>query len=143
MALTNSRKVKYEYINNKTQPSWRRESRRPPSQGHYRAREDRSEQGFCTVSFRRNAGSGNRFGASNRSTRGIIGCCVEEQDEPGGGWFGARSQDRTGRNIHGKKQCLLLRRSDGCGGGANYARRNGRRSSCINARKIASGNNKS
>ena len=42
MALTNLRKVKYEFINNKTYPSWRRQSRRPPSQGRYRAREGRS-----------------------------------------------------------------------------------------------------
>ena len=28
----------------------------------------------------------------------------------------ARPKDRTGRSTSGKKQCLLLRRSDGCGG---------------------------
>src|SRR5678815_4333918 len=116
MALTNSRKVKDEYINNKASPSWRRESRRPPSQGHCRAREDRSGRGFCTDGFRRNAGSGNRFGASNQSTRGIIRYCVEQRNEPKGGWFGARPKDRTGRSTSGRKQCLLLRRPDGCGG---------------------------
>ncbi len=31
------------------------------------------------------------------------------------GGFGARPRDRTGRSTSGKKQCLLLRRSDGCG----------------------------
>src|SRR6266403_3724358 len=80
------------------EPSGRRESRRPPSQGHYRAREDRSGRDFCTDGFRRNAGSGNRFGASNQSTRGIIRYCVEQQNEPKGGWFGARPKDRTGRS---------------------------------------------
>src|SRR6266853_2452264 len=120
-----------------------RESRRPPSQEHHRAREDRSQRGFCPSSFERTAGSGSRFVACNRSTRRIIGCCVEERNEPEGGWYGARPEDRTGRSTHGKKQSLLLRRPDSCRDGANYARRKCRGSSCSNARKTGGGNNKS
>src|SRR5207248_3924284 len=74
--------------------------------------------------------------------RRIIGYPVEEQNEPERGWFGTRPQDRTARSTHRKKQCLLLRRPDGCGGGANDAERKGRRSSCGNPRKIAGRNNK-
>jgi hypothetical protein len=54
--------------------------------------------------------------------RGIDSALVTNQrgellgTEPKGGWFGARPKDRTGRSTSGKKQCLLLRRSDGCGG---------------------------
>src|SRR5437773_5525369 len=61
------------------------------------------------------------------------------------GGMGARPEDRTrtGRSQHGKKQSLLLRRPDSCGGGANYARRKCRRSSCSYPRKIGGGNNKS
>jgi CBS domain-containing protein len=33
---------------------------------------------------------------------------VEEQHEPVGGWFGARSQDGTGRSIHGKNSAYCF-----------------------------------
>src|SRR6266566_475260 len=58
------------------------------------------------------------------------------------GGFRTRPQDRTGRSTHRKKQCVLLRRPDDCGGGANDAQRKGRRSSCRNQRKIAGRNDK-
>src|SRR5436305_8629785 len=89
-----------------------------------------------------NAGAGNRFVTCNRSMRRIIGYPVEEQNEPERGWFRTRPQGRTGRSTHRKKQCLLLRRPDDCGGGANDAQRKARRSFCSNPRKIAGRNDK-
>jgi hypothetical protein len=71
--------------------------------------------------------------------------------------LGVLSKNKMNRNVGGfghdpktepveahikKTQCLLLRRPDDCGGGANDAQRKGRRSSCRNPRKIAGRNDK-
>src|SRR4029077_17738828 len=92
--------------------------------------------------FGRNAGAGNGFVTGHRSTWRIIRYGVEEENEPGGGGFRTRSQDRTARSTHRQKQPLLLRRPDGCGSGENNARGKGRRSFCINPRKILGRNDK-
>src|SRR5207249_4091592 len=58
-----------------------------------------------------------------------------------GGWGHDPRTESVEAHIE-KKQCLLLRRPDNCGGGANDAQRKARRSFCSNSRKIAGRNDK-